>query len=360
MSLNLPKFVTPRFVAIHPDTGRPVSGGTVAFYSNRTSILKNVYLDSAGAAVASNPHDLDAAGGCDLYLNGAYTIEVRDANGDLVYNEDNVNSVIQDSETPDPNALLATENLSDLTDVPTARASLGLVKQTGTLDSTANRVMMTGAFGLGGNAPTSLASDFDDILVPSVYNIANPALLTNAPPAAATAGLLVVRRRTSDYIEQIFTNVSGSSSSSLLRWRRAYYGTAWTPWTVDFNQRSILGTVAQSGGVPTGAVMEKVSVSSGQATRFASGLQICTETVNFDLTTSDLQTFSYPASFTDVHGGSWAVGRGTISVVGSQNIDALSTLVFNAGSTEWEAKLGALIGSNDAFSLRLTAIGTWF
>ncbi len=41
----------------------------------------------------------------------------------------------------------------------------------------------------------------------------------------------------------------------------------------------ILGTVAQSGGVPTGAIMEAGSNANGQYFRFASGLQICSRLV---------------------------------------------------------------------------------
>ncbi|MGI1292167.1 hypothetical protein [Enterobacter kobei] len=37
----------------------------------------------------------------------------------------------------------------------------------------------------------------------------------------------------------------------------------------------ILGTVSQSGGVPTGAVIEKGSNSNGEYVRFADGTQIC-------------------------------------------------------------------------------------
>jgi len=43
-----------------------------------------------------------------------------------------------------------------------------------------------------------------------------------------------------------------------------------------FNQGNIVGTVSQSGGVPTGAVVERGSNANGEYVRFADGAQICT------------------------------------------------------------------------------------
>jgi hypothetical protein len=43
-----------------------------------------------------------------------------------------------------------------------------------------------------------------------------------------------------------------------------------------YQKSSILGTVSQSAGVPTGAVIERGSNANGSYVRFADGLQICT------------------------------------------------------------------------------------
>ncbi|MNJ61737.1 hypothetical protein D3C77_575420 [compost metagenome] len=43
----------------------------------------------------------------------------------------------------------------------------------------------------------------------------------------------------------------------------------------------IVGTVSQSGGVPTGAIIESGSNANGTYTRFADGTQICTRTVSY-------------------------------------------------------------------------------
>lgn len=49
-----------------------------------------------------------------------------------------------------------------------------------------------------------------------------------------------------------------------------------TAWSRIFDQTNILGTVSQSGGVPTGAVVERGSNANGEYVRFADGTQICT------------------------------------------------------------------------------------
>ena len=42
-----------------------------------------------------------------------------------------------------------------------------------------------------------------------------------------------------------------------------------------YSRGNILGTVSQSGGVPTGAIIERGSNANGSYTRFADGTQIC-------------------------------------------------------------------------------------
>jgi hypothetical protein len=45
-----------------------------------------------------------------------------------------------------------------------------------------------------------------------------------------------------------------------------------------YHENNILGTVSQSAGVPTGAVIERGSNANGEYVRFADGTQICTQT----------------------------------------------------------------------------------
>jgi len=47
-------------------------------------------------------------------------------------------------------------------------------------------------------------------------------------------------------------------------------------WREVFDTGNLLGTVSQSGGNPTGAVIEAGSNANGDYVRFADGTQICT------------------------------------------------------------------------------------
>jgi hypothetical protein len=58
-----------------------------------------------------------------------------------------------------------------------------------------------------------------------------------------------------------------------LWWRRQ--DTAWDAWRHVFDSGNALGTVAQSGGLPTGALVERGNNANGSYMRLADGTQIC-------------------------------------------------------------------------------------
>jgi len=79
----------------------------------------------------------------------------------------------------------------------------------------------------------------------------------------------------------------------------------------DYYQRNnILGTVSQSGGVPTGAIIERGSNANGEYIRWADGTQICVATKAdpataittgfFGALRSTGKTWLYPAEFTQL------------------------------------------------------------
>ena len=68
--------------------------------------------------------------------------------------------------------------------------------------------------------------------------------------------------------------------------------------TVVFGRANLLGTVSQSGGVPTGAVIERGSNANGEYVKFADGTMIATRNLPsgaVDFTnTSDRQSLTIP------------------------------------------------------------------
>lgn len=129
-----------------------------------------------------------------------------------------------------------------------------------------------------------------------------------------------------------------------------------------FRRGNILGTVSETSGVPTGAIIERGSNANGNYVRYADGTQICTNVIasllapNTQIGPSGIYrsavpyAWTFPASFAvstpNVTANSrtysrWAQGRGTSLTGGS--ID-----VFSATS------------SATAETMEMTAIGRWF
>lgn len=87
--------------------------------------------------------------------------------------------------------------------------------------------------------------------------------------------------------------------------RSLYQGT-WLEWQRCLSQYDILGTVSQSGGVATGAVIERGSNANGEYTKYADGTLICygsASTASFStaavgsIFVSDPISFTFPVPF---------------------------------------------------------------
>ena len=127
-----------------------------------------------------------------------------------------------------------------------------------------------------------------------------------------------------------------------------------------FTRGNLVGTVSESGGEPTGAVIERGSNSNGEFVRFADGTQIC-----FMHRTASLEeltfSFTYPAEFVgDAQGifASWGsmnsdqrdvVKSHYTRVAGGDIGSTAGELVFQDHAEE--------VGSTD---VALVAHGRWF
>lgn len=69
-----------------------LAGGTLEFFENGTTTPKAIFTDATLLVPQANPYTLDAAGRVvgDVYLDGLYTVEVRDALGAFVRSTDGV------------------------------------------------------------------------------------------------------------------------------------------------------------------------------------------------------------------------------------------------------------------------------
>lgn len=109
-----------------------------------------------------------------------------------------------------------------------------------------------------------------------------------------------------------------------------------------YSRDSILGTVSQSGGVPTGAIIESGSNANGKYVKFADGTMICRKAIAYNATSPT----SWPASFVDVDYETQATNDTTAPS---------TTVVFGRTTSgiSWVTNATA----ND---INLTAIGRWY
>jgi hypothetical protein len=127
-----------------------------------------------------------------------------------------------------------------------------------------------------------------------------------------------------------------------------------------YTNRNIVGSVNQSSGIPTGAIVETGSNAGGRYVRFADGTQICTRFLNVPLSMSlyssgiytGLIEVSFAAAFVD----------NALYVYGSgQDQGATGWCSFNrASATSAILLYYSKTPSVTATALMITAIGRWF
>lgn len=128
----------------------------------------------------------------------------------------------------------------------------------------------------------------------------------------------------------------------------------------------ILGSVSQSGGVPTGAIIEKGSNSNGEYTKFADGTLICRRVI----TTADVNTnINVPDNLGGYRGGQTLIAFpatfsgqpvGCGDVV--NNPDGARCNVTAGNTSVWTVGLHTINSGNvgTTYAINLLAIGRWF
>ena len=122
-----------------------------------------------------------------------------------------------------------------------------------------------------------------------------------------------------------------------------------------FKQSNILGTVSESGGAPTGAIIERGSNSNGEFVKYADGTMICTIPFDYDATTTAAQSFTYPATFEgdDV----------TFAWSGTNNNNLGAALGSSWGirdSTTTGAIRAMTAGTGTSYPVIITVFGRWY
>lgn len=136
-----------------------------------------------------------------------------------------------------------------------------------------------------------------------------------------------------------------------------------------FRRGNILATVAQSGGVPTGGLIETGSNADGDYTRWADGTQICWKTINIgavnalgagtlaDMYRSATTSWTFPAAFSVAPNVTASVRVNAAGAPGFVVVN-VGTAVSATAVTNIQAYRGT--NSPNAEVIYLQAIGRWF
>jgi len=230
-------------------------------------------------------------------------------------------------------------------DIPDGFEIVARVQDSAT-DETAGRLMAVGAFGLGATPPL-----VDGSLDDAPWGFSKVATTdTDKPGPSNIAGTLLTTEWNGTGAQtQIFlAHFPGSEEGNL--YTRTRQGGVWTDWRTAYNETNIVGTVSESGGTPTGAVIERGSNADGEYTKWADGTMQCWHVMNADA--AGPETWTFPAAFTTL-----PTVSGTPANAGARifSVDAggvgLTSCDFNAWNTS---------GSRTGATTWLSAIGRWY
>jgi hypothetical protein len=127
-----------------------------------------------------------------------------------------------------------------------------------------------------------------------------------------------------------------------------------------YNQGNILGTVSQSGGVPTGAIIESGSNANGEFVRYADGTQICTRSI----TPASNDNIGTLASFAVAFSVAPTVAAQAKSVASGGTGSSFVTEHDTVSTTQCRVKVlthaATVISNATNIPISIVAIGRWF
>jgi hypothetical protein len=179
-----------------------------------------------------------------------------------------------------------------------ARTNLGVAQaQTSVNDATAGSGLIVGAFGLGGNTPTSASFDAETT---TRFLRTGAASTTGAPTTGDIWTGLQTNRNATEAVQEV------AAPSTADEWVRFKTASAWGNWFKRWHGGNVTGTVSQSSGRATGALFEEATDSGASTsyTRFADGTQIVTawrQAFQYESTSRLQLTITLPKAFIDAN-----------------------------------------------------------
>lgn len=218
-------------------------------------------------------------------------------------------------------------------------------------DTTSGRLLKVRDFGLGETTAGGSLADFSATNTPvGFYRYVNTTPNVGDKPAAFSGfGIMQVERYDGNGIKQTITDAIGGVKTAI----RTSSGGVFGPWELEYHTGNIVGTVANTGGVNTGAAFEFGSTASGYYQKTADGMLKCWG--RFTASSSAEVDVVYPAAFvlaTDLSISLTAVSGAAFSV--SAKATASSTTGFSAAA--WR---GDISGTRVSTLVHYTTTGRW-
>jgi len=166
----------------------------------------------------------------------------------------------------------------------------GAAMQEDALDTGAGRLMPMGAFGLGADGLPPEIGDVESKDTAAGFYMYKPGS-NNAAALPSTLpdgwGIIRIEHGTGNTVTQTAWRNDQQGGG---RWWRSYASGSWAAWRNLYDNANIVAPVSQSGGTPTGGVVERGSNADGEYIRFADGTQLCTN--------ANAPIITAPATFT--------------------------------------------------------------
>lgn len=251
-----------------------------------------------------------------------------------------IDDIISDLNAPRPVTAGGTGAVTEAA----ARTALDVAqKQASNSDATAGRGLIVGAFGLGGTTAVT-ASDWNGINRSGYYRPPSGGSATGAPTTSAALAMHHVQINTDGNASQTAWATTGSVLTVYSRFRNSA-GT-WSAWSQIYHPGNIVGTVSQTAGVPTGAVIETNSISGrGFFTKWADGTLLqwwrgaerTTNSAVGAIYRSDWEEWEFPVPF----------------------VGAVGSISYTPGAVRTNDPVGAPWGTSDARDDAITLTKAW-
>lgn len=251
----------------------------------------------------------------------------------------------------------------------------------------AGDVMARGYGGIGTGEGLSNAfisgQDFNSFTVSGLFFVGGYNNVNTPSGGSTTTTALIVSNNNTDNSRVFHDATERTPSGQVIKAHRysGDGGLTWSAWNISYGRHNTVGTVSQSGGVPTGAIIERGSNSFGEYTKFADGTLICTKNFNtattgspaFGMTTGDIGSGTYdnPYRSNEFDLQLAADYVGTFSCVGSvlrnnsSDLNRMLKIIFRARSGSNKivsCNVLSLSGgtSPGGFEVSLVVTGRWY